>query len=231
MLGSAENFAFYIRFFENFLYFAYYRFDEFSPFGKFAVNIYRQILVCLGVYIFKAQIFKFAFNLRNPESAGKRRVNIQRFVRHPQLPFLRQEIQRAHIVKSVGEFYDYNPYILRHRNENLFEVFSLFFFPGLEFDFIKFRYTQHKTENLFAERLFNIRFRNGSVFEYVVQKRGRRGIIIHTEIHQNFRNRAWVSKILFARSALLPRMSRFREVERAINHFAFFTVVRFFYLT
>ena len=137
MLGSAENFPFYVRFFKYFLDFVYDEIDEFLSFAYLRIDIDRQKFVSLGVEIFKAKVFEFAFYLRNTEPARDRRIDIERFLCHAKLPLLGKKVKRTHIVQTIGKFDDDDADILCHRHENFLEVFRLLLFMGLEFDFIE----------------------------------------------------------------------------------------------
>ena len=66
--------------------------------------------------------------MRYAQPSRKRRVNFQSFPRHTLLAFHRKEVERTHIVQSVRKLYNDNPYILRHRDEKLAEVFRLLLF-------------------------------------------------------------------------------------------------------
>ena len=60
------------------------------------------------------KVFKFLFYRLNTEAVRNGRIDLQRFKGFIPLFLLGNRIEGAHIVKTVGKFYDYNPYILTH---------------------------------------------------------------------------------------------------------------------
>ena len=124
-------------------------------------------------------------------------------------------------MQSVREFYNDDSDILSHRHENLFEVFRLFFLLRFKLDFIEFRNALDEFENLFAELFLYVALRNGSIFDYVMQKSRGNGIIIHSEVDKDLRDSHGMSEILLAGRALLSFVGFLREQKRFFQNFAF----------
>ena len=173
MFGSAEHFPVHPVVLHQLFDFFHDLIDEIFAFGQPFANVVKQIFVRFGVEIFQAQIFQFALDLRNTQSTRQRRVNIQRFARHTLLAFVRKEIERTHIVQTVGKFDDNHPHVLCHCHENFTEVFRFFRFFRFKFDFFEFGYATYKRQHFFPKFPFNIFRRRRSVFNDVVQKRRR----------------------------------------------------------
>ena len=144
VLGSAENFPFNLVRLHQILDFIDDYVDKFFTFRQLRADVVRKILVRFTVEIFQAQVFEFALDLRDTQSPCQRRVNIQRFVCHTLLSFLGKEVERTHIVQTVGEFDDDNAHVLCHSNENFTEIFRIFVFFGFENDFFQFCNTTYK---------------------------------------------------------------------------------------
>ena len=73
MFRSAENFADNSAFFQKLFELNNDRFDEIFSFLDFLVNVCYEIFIAFGIEVFEAQIFEFAFYLRNAETPCKRR--------------------------------------------------------------------------------------------------------------------------------------------------------------
>ncbi len=204
MFRSAENFADNSAFFQKLFELNNDRFDEIFSFLDFLVNVCYEIFIAFGIEVFEAQIFEFAFYLRNAETPCKRRKNFKRFFRNTLLSFLRQKIERAHIVKPVGKF-DYNhPDVVCHSHENFSEIFGVLLLVRGKLNFVEFGHAVYKRKYLRAEEFAHVLAGCGSVLYNVVQKSRRNGRRIHTQIYEYLCNGAGMRKIRLARGAFLP---------------------------
>ena len=73
-------------------------------------------------------VLKFFHNGSDTKSVRKRRINFHCFMRCSALFFNRFCVDGAHIMKSVGKFYDNNADVLCHSDHHFSDVFCLGFF-------------------------------------------------------------------------------------------------------
>ncbi len=125
----------------------------------------------------------------HPEPSGQRRVELERFL--ADVPDLGRP-QRGHgpdVVQAVGEFYDHDPDVARHRKEHLAHRQR-----PLALDVVKVQAGQlgHAVDELgdfAAEPLADqLRF-DPAVLLHVVQQPGHDGVHVHAQFGQQHRHR------------------------------------------
>ena len=57
------------------------------------MDVFDQKLVCLGVEVFEAEVLQLALDLGDTEAPRERGINIQRLLRHFQLPLFGEEVE------------------------------------------------------------------------------------------------------------------------------------------
>ena len=82
-------------------------------------------VVPLGVEVKKTQVLKFLGPGAHPQAVGDGGKDIEGLRRDPFALFRFQRIERAHIVKPVGEFDQNDPDILGHGQQHLAEILRL----------------------------------------------------------------------------------------------------------
>ena len=178
--------------------------DELMPLLQLLMNVLDEKLIRFRFKVFETQVFQLALDLRNTQPARERRVDVQRFLRHFDLPLFGQKIQRTHIVQAVGKLDDDDTDILRHRDEDLAEVFRLLLFARLEYDLVQLGDAGDEAEDLVAELAADVLLGDGRVLDDVVQKCRRDGGAVQPQLHEDLGDGAGVDEVGLPRGALLP---------------------------
>ena len=203
VLGSAEHFALYAALVEHLLEVFYAGLYERATLFQFLVYVGDEVFVGLGVEILEAEVLQLALHLRNTEAACKRGVNFQRLLGDTLLPFHRKEVERTHIVQSVGKLDYYYAHIVGHCHEYLAEVFYILLFVRLVVYFFKLGDAVHKGIHLLPETVYYIVLCGGRILYYVVKKGRGNGGRVQAEVDKYLRNGARVGKVGFTRGTLL----------------------------
>ena len=74
----------------------------------------------------QTQVFKFRLDVEQTQAVGKGCVEIEGLVGDASLLELREGVERAHVVKSVGYFNDEHAHVFRHREQEVAEILGLF---------------------------------------------------------------------------------------------------------
>ena len=117
-------------------------------------------------------------------------------------------------MQPVSQLDDDDADILRHRHENLPEIFRFFLLLRLEYDLVEFGHSADKFQYFVAELPPDIFFSDGRVLDDVMQKRRRNRRGVQPQLHEDFRHGAGMNEIGLAGSALLIGMRFFRVVIR-----------------
>ena len=137
VLRSAVDLAVYAHFLHFFAYLFHYAVEERLSLAALFADTFRDVLILVGIQIHHCEVFELAFEEGYSEPARKRSVNIQRFFGYALLFFGRNEAERAHIVQSVREFYDYDAQILCHRHKEFSEILRLCVLAVGELQFVE----------------------------------------------------------------------------------------------
>ena len=119
---------------------------------------------------FKRQVLKLNRYPVHSEAVSKRRVNFHRFNGNSFLFVLRQILKRSHVVQPVGEFYQYDPYVLGSGEYQLAETLGLFFHIGDMGKAAYFRGGVDEKSYLASEIPFDLLASSKSVLYCVVKK-------------------------------------------------------------
>ena len=76
----------------------------------------------------EGQVFELALDASHAEAVGDGRVDLHRLLGNRQPPLLGQELERAHVVKAVGEFDQDDAKIADHRQQHFAEGLGLLLF-------------------------------------------------------------------------------------------------------
>ena len=180
--------------------------DEFLSFYSGLRNLFRDIVIIVGIEVSQTQIFQFAFYAGNTEARSDRCVNIQSFLSNTLPPLFILVRKSTHIVKTVGKLDDYDAYVIAHSHKHTSQVFRLLFQSRFKIELAQFSYALNEGYYNAAESLTNLFRRNFSIFDYVVQKRGYDGIAVKSQINKNFSYGFRMNKIVFTRLSFLPLM-------------------------
>ena len=132
-------------------------------------------LVGLGVLILEAQVLQLGLYLVQPQAVGQGGIDVERLARHLILFRGGERAQRAHVVQAVGHFYEYDAYVVVHRQEQLLEVFGLRRSLVAEDAPGDLRQPAHELGNLGAEDVPYVLHRVVRVLHHVVQQGGADG--------------------------------------------------------
>ena len=212
VFGPAEHLAVNVALFQNAVDLFHDEIDEAVALLQLLMDIFDQIFKGGGIEIFEAEVLQLALDLRNTQTSRDRRIDIQRLARHLLLALLGQEIQRTHVVQPVGKFDDDHADVLRHRDEDLAEVFGLLLFLRFEDDLVELCDARNERQNAFAELAADVLLGDGRILDDVMQQRARNGIGVQSEIDQDLRNGARMNEIGLPRGALLVAVRIAREV-------------------
>ena len=89
--------------------------------------------------------------------------------------------QRAHVVKTIGQFDEHNANIGDHGEEHFSDVFRLAIFAIGKLDLVDFGNAIDNVGHLFAEGFCNFAAGDGSIFDCIVKQAGgnRGGVELH----------------------------------------------------
>ena len=79
------------------------------------IDLFHQIIVSFRLQVFEGQIVQLHLDLADAKPVGDGRIDIERLPRDALLLFRRHKFQRPHIVQSVRQLDDNDPYVFRHR--------------------------------------------------------------------------------------------------------------------
>ena len=120
----------------------------------------------------KSQILQLPVNPVQAQAVRNRCVYFQRF-RGDARPFVTcQVIQRAHVVRAVGQFDEDDPHIARHRQQHFAERLGLVFLPRREVQLVQFGQAVHQLGDRRAEALDQLDLGDAAIFQCVMQERG-----------------------------------------------------------
>ncbi len=156
---------------------------------------------------------------------GDRSIEIHGLQRGLALLLGRTRVQRAHIMKSVGELDDDDADILAHRHKDLADILRLLFLLGIERNLTDLGHAVHHDRHVLAEFLpYLVQCRFG-ILHHVVKKRGADRIRIHEIVQQNGRHGQRMRYIFFSRGAHLPLV---RLVRKPVSAHYFIRIIRLF---
>ena len=122
------------------------------------------------IEILEGEVLELPADARDSEPVRERRVDLVRLLRDALLLVFRQELERAHVVKPVGELDEDDAQVLRHRDEHLAEVLGLLLLGALEVELGDLRDRIHEVRDLGAEALLDLLVRHVAVLRHVVQE-------------------------------------------------------------
>jgi len=153
---------------DGFLGFAQEFVKDFLLNGDSFLNVEER----LRLEITEGEIFEFPANQAHAKAIRDGGVNVERFARDALLAFGIKELERAHIVKAVGEFDHDHAHIVDHGEQHLADVFRLTGLGSEQVEAADFCGTFHEARDIVAELIGNLRERDFRVFDDVMEKRG-----------------------------------------------------------
>ncbi len=115
-------------------------------------------------------------------------IDIERFTGDALLFFRREKFDGAHVVQTVGEFYDDDAHVMHHGQEHFANVFRLPRFRREHIEAANLGDAFDKLGGLLAKSFLNSCDRKFGVFDDVVENGGGEGGGIHLHVGENVRN-------------------------------------------
>ena len=151
----------------------------------------------------EAQVFQLELQVVEAESSCDRRVDIECLARHGAPPRRRHGIQRAHVVRAVGELHQDHAQVAHHGEHHLAEGFRLRLGARLELDLVQLGDTVDDFRHRRAELAGELFLGDRRVFDDVVQDGRDDGVGVHVQIGQDLRGRQRVRDVRLAGETLL----------------------------
>src|SRR5208283_512289 len=101
-------------------------------------NLFFKLAEQIGHKSLEAQVLGLRPHPANTEPVSEGSINVEGLPRDTSLFFLGQMFNGPHIMEPVGEFYEYDPHILRHGKEHFPEVLGLGVLFSLELNLRQF---------------------------------------------------------------------------------------------
>ena len=127
--------------------------------------------VAIRVEGLEAQVFELELDRVDAEPIRDRRVDVERLARDAPLLLDGQRLDRAHVVRSIGELDEDDAQILRHREQHLAEALGLRLGRAVELQVVDLADAVDEQRDVVAEALLDFRQRARRVLDDVVQQR------------------------------------------------------------
>ncbi len=151
-------------------------------------------------------------------AAGERRVDFQRLFGGAAARFRRHEMQRAHVVQTVGELDQQHTHVVGDRQQELAQVFRLLGFLGDQVEFFQLGEALDQAADVGSEQAVDLGAGGFGVLDGVVQQRCGDGRIVEFEVGEDRRHFDRMRKIRIARGAPLFAMRLHGVDIGAIEH-------------
>ena len=180
--------------------------DDGFPLLPLLPDLVHQFVILFRFQIAERQIFQFPLDVGYAQSVRQRRKDLHRFPGDLLLFLRRHRLERAHIVKPVGQFDQNHPDVFRHRQKHLAIVFHLLFFFGLILNPAQFGHAVDQSRNLPAKIFFNLLQRHGRVFDDIMQHCRRNGVGVDLQLRQDSGHTQGMMNIILAGNPMLALM-------------------------
>ena len=187
-------------------------FDERFALLFIVVEQLFDILIGIRVKVIERKIFQLFLHGSDAEAVRDRRIDIHRLKCRVVLLVCRTELQRPHIVQTVGQLDDHDADILRHGKQDLHDILRLLLLLAEGRDFGELCHTVHEHRNIMSKTLFYIVQRGGGILDNIMQKRRTERIGIHTEFQKDIGNGHRMDDVRLARRTHLPLMTLCRKL-------------------
>ncbi len=178
-------------------------------FGELAFDFANQVAVAVGQRIqplhhhgmsFRIQraerkVFEFFPHLLHTHAAGERRIDVERLLGDPAACRGRHELQRAHVVQTVGELDQENADIVGDRKQQLAEVLGLLGFTRYQFQTLQLGQALHQRADLVPEDVVDFGAGGLGILDGVMQQRRDDGGVVELEVGEDRRDFERMRKI------------------------------------
>ena len=145
--------------------------DQALGVAKPRVDRFLEDLVALRIQVLERKIFEFHAQRVDAEALRDRRVDLQRFQRHPTTLGRLDTIERADVVQAIGKFDEDDAQILRHRQQQLADVLRLALRARHPFDLLELRDAVDQLGDIAAEQASDLFLANRRVLDHVMEDR------------------------------------------------------------
>ncbi len=148
--------------------------------------------------VLEREIFELGLDPADAQAIRQRRVDVEGLLRDALLLVFAHELERAHVVRAVGELHEDDANVLRHRDDHLPEVLGLLLFLAERVrgrELRELRDAVDDVEDLFAEKIFHFVRSRERVFDRVVQQTRNDRRLIELELSEQTRDLERVNEI------------------------------------
>ncbi|OPZ64254.1 MAG: hypothetical protein BWY83_03233 [bacterium ADurb.Bin478] len=149
----------------------------------------------------------------------QRRIDLTGFQRDASPFFLRQELQGAHVVQTVGEFDQDHPDIADHGEQHFAKVLRLPLFKLHQFDLRDLGDPIHQLGDIVAELLLHLFNGYIRILRDIMEHTAGDGLIVHAQADENFCHLQRMLEIGPAGFTQLVSMGVVAELERLAQQF------------
>ena len=150
-----------------------------------ALHFRRECLIPGRVEIFERQLLELVLNLAHTEPVRDWRVNVEGFLRGPDLPILGHMRQGAHVMQPVGQLDEDDADVVDHRQQHLAEVLGLPLFARREGYRADFGHPLDDVGHFGAKVLLDLLNGRQGVLDDVVEQAGGNGDRVEPHFGQN----------------------------------------------
>ena len=120
----------------------------------------------------EGEILQLVLHLLHADALGQRRIDLHRLPRDaPALLGILHEMQRPHVVQTVGQLHQQHADVLRHGQHQLAEILRLLGLVRLQLDARQLGDAVDQARDLLAEQLLDLLERGVGILDRVVQQR------------------------------------------------------------
>ncbi len=161
----------------------------------------------------EGQLLQFAVDRVETETVRDRRIDLHRLQRDTAAFLRRHEVERAHVVRTVGQLHQDHAHVARHRQQHLAEALRLRLLAALEFELVQFGQAIDQFGDLGAEFLGQLALGDALVFHHVVQQRRHDGLHIQLPVRAQLGHRHRMGDVGLTTLAVLAQMGFVGKLE------------------
>ena len=160
----------------------------------------------------EAEVFELELDVVEAEALGDRRVDVERLARDGAPARRRHRLDRAHVVRAVGELDEDDAQVPHHREQHLAEALGLRFLAALELDLVELGDGVDQLGDVRAEARGELVLGRRRVFDDVVQDRRDDRVRIEAQVREDRGGGDGMGDVGLAGEALLPLVGRGAEL-------------------
>ena len=177
----------------------------FAAFGQ-RLEPLRNHLISVGIELAERQILELFAHLLHAHAAGKRRVDVERFLRGDAPRLGRTVFERAHVVQPVCELDQQHAHVVGDSEQKLAQILGLLRLLGDEVELFQLGQPLDQMADLMAEKPVDLGAGGVGILDRVVQQRRRDSRVIELQVGKDGGDLERMGEIRIARCALLLAM-------------------------